>query len=380
VNLTVLAVNIMLFKSLVTLVHALIVFYAALGVALVLGGLGLRRAGEGRWAWPLSLIGAIDLAGAYLVGLLVGGWLAVGLSAVLAVLLLAFVWWERLVFAARRLPPVLAYLGIGAVFVGHFYLIEVLGRGRGWDVWPAYTAGLCACFVALAWLLRREPLVDIYATPLRRAGLWLTVVPMAGSVLIFQPIVGAVTFAIAGVTYAANAALRRVLYLAYLSIGAFVVVIWSVLLALDVSEPQAYVIPLGLALSGVGWNERRHRRGVLYRLFTLLGLIVLMGSAFVQSLPRGAYAYALLLLLESLVSVAWGVRIRLRGYVQVGGLALIANAVVQLGPAFVELSGWIQLGLTGVILFGGGMVALFKREEILAARRRLAEEWREWKP
>ena len=131
---------------------------------------------------------------------------------------------------------------------------------------------------------------------------------------------------------------------------------------------------------GAGWNERRREQNISYRLPTLLGLAALMGSALVQSLPRGAFVYALLLLVESLASLGWGIRNRLRGYVQVGGAALIANAVAQLGPAFVELSGWIQLGLTGTILLGGGMAALAKREEILAARQRLTQEWRQWEP
>jgi hypothetical protein len=110
------------------------------------------------------------------------------------------------------------------------------------------------------------------------------------------------------------------------------------------------------------------------------GLVVLMGSAFVQSLGRGHWPYALLLLAESLVVIGWGVRMHLRRCIQVGGLALLANGVAQLGPAFVDLSGWIQLGLTGAILLSIGIIALVKREEILAARQRLTQEWRQWQP
>lgn len=378
VNLAILSMNSVFFKSFDTLERALIVSYAFFGVVMALGGLGLRRAGETRWAWPLYLVGAVDLGGAYLAGLFVGWWLAIGLSAVLAAVLLAFAWLERAVFVERKIPPVLAYLGIGTIFVGHFYVIGATLWGRAWAVWPGFTVGLCGLFVVLAWLLQREPIADVYATPLRRAGLSLMAVPMAGSVFVFQPSLGAVTFAIAGVTYAADAAVRRVLNLAYLGAGAFVVVIWALLMMFDVSEPQAYVIPLGLALLGGGWNERLQGRTISYLVPTLLGLTVLMGSALVQSLPRGAHVYALLLAVESLVALGWGVGTRSRGYVQFGALTLIANAFVQLGPGFVDLPRWIQLGVTGGILLGGGLAALFKREQILAARRRLTEEWREW--
>jgi hypothetical protein len=205
-------------------------------------------------------------------------------------------------------------------------------------------------------------------------------VPMAGTLIIFEPMLAAITFAIAGITYAADAALRRIIGLAYLSIGAFVVVILSVLMFFKVTETQAFAIPIGLALLGGGWNERLRGRNISYRLPTLLGLIVLMGSAFVQSLPRGAYVYALLLGFESLLALGWGIYTRSRGYVQLGILALFVNAIVQLGPGFMELPRWIQIGLTGSILLGSGLAALFKRDEIITVRQKLSEDWRKWEP
>jgi membrane protein implicated in regulation of membrane protease activity len=159
-----------------------------------------------------------------------------------------------------------------------------------------------------------------------------------------------------------------------------VVVIWGVLMALEIREPQAYIFPVGLALLSIGWNERRHGRNLQYQGCTVLGMAVLMGSAFVQSLGTGNWPYALLLTAESAVAMGWGVWRHLKRCVQVGGLALLANAIAQLGPAFVELSGWIQLGLIGSLLLGGGILALLKREELLAARQRLTTEWGTWEP
>ena len=213
------------------------------------------------------------------------------------------------------------------------------------------------------------------------AGLWLMAIPLLGSVVTrvfsWDPLLLAVTFCIASVTYAADAALRRILNMVYLSVGTFVVVIWAILAAFDVSEPQAYAIPPGLALLAVGWNERLRGRTTPYRLTTMLGLIVLMGSTFAQSLD-GHFAYAMLLGIESIIALGWGARTRSRGYVRLGGWSLIANAIVQFGPAFADLPRWIQIGVTGSILLGGGMAALFKREEILATRQKLTQEWRQW--
>ena len=175
-----------------------------------------------------------------------------------------------------------------------------------------------------------------------------------------------------------DAAARRNLILAYLAVGAYVVVVWALLLVAKVNEPQAYVLPLGLGLAALGWNERRHGRTGSYQLATMLGLLVLMGSAFLQSI--GAASYALLLLVESLAAIAWGVPTRSRGYVQLGVLALIANAFAEIGPGFVALDRWVQIGTIGSLLLGGGLIALFRRESILSLRRAVTTELKGWQP
>jgi hypothetical protein len=266
------------------------------------------------------------------------------------------------------------------VFIGHFYLLHAIAGERAGDIFPPFSAGLCAISVALAWLIKRESVTEIYAIPLRLAGLFLMVIPMVGILVIFDPLLGAVTFGIASITYLGDALLRRVLNLAYVGLCAVVVTVWAILLTFDISEPQAFIIPLGFVLLGVGWYERVRMGGRLYRLLSILGLLVLLGSAFIQSVFQDAHVYAVLLLIESLVFIGWGIGTHSRCFVQLGGLALAANTIVQLGPGFIDLPRWIQIGITGGILLGGGLAALFKREEILSRRRELTDEWRQWSP
>ena len=384
VNLGVFTTQIFLGDGVVNL-RALDIAYAALTLALLLGGLGLRRLGQGRWAWPLYVVGAFNLAGSYVVALLDRP-LAIALSAIYATLFLAYAWLERdtarlLDLHLGDLPgQALTYLGLSTIVVGHFYVLDSLGILRGG---APYVAGLCALFVLVAWLLRRGDLAVvavIYETPLRWTGLGLMLLPMAGALVSLNPLVIAITFGIAGLTYAADAAARQVLHLAYLAGAAFLVVYWALLVHFGVNEPQSYVIPTGLALLGLGWNEHRRGGNLTYRLPTLLGLVILLGSSFVQSLPRGAFVYAAWLGMESLAAIGWGVRTRSRGYVSLGAVALLANAVAQFGPAFVELPRWIQLGITGGILLGGGIGFLVKREDLLRTRRALTEEWKRWQP
>jgi hypothetical protein len=118
-------------------------------------------------------------------------------------------------------------------------------------------------------------------------------------------------------------------------------------------------------------------------------LIMLLGMTYVQSLGIFQWAiggqandifYTTLLLVESVAAIGWGVRVHSRGYVQIGGLALLVNALTQLGPAFVNLPRWIQLGSIGIILLVGGLLALYQREHLIAARRSLTGAWKRWEP
>ena len=174
------------------------------------------------------------------------------MSVTLAVFLFAFAWFERDLFITVQLPAVFTYLASGVVLVVLIYLLDTIGGSHALQFWPAYAAGQCALYVTLAWFLRHHPLGPVYGLPLRYAGLFLMGVPLIGAVIILDPVLGAVTFAIAGLTLTVDAVLHRSLTIAYLAAGAYLVVIWEVLLALEVSEVLAYFAPLGFGLLDMG--------------------------------------------------------------------------------------------------------------------------------
>lgn len=359
------------------LAESRIIAFAFVGTIFVGGATFLRQAKSKEWASPLFLIGTIYLGGAYLVSLTWLGWLAISLSSVLLILLLLNAWYERKAKDYKNVGKVVPYLGIVVLFIGHFLVLDQLGGSRIWNIWPSYTAGLCALLMGAAWMTRNRGLGEVFDIPLRRSGLLFFSIPLAGSVII-GPTISAVSFAIAGISISIDAYIRGLISLAYVGLGAFVAVIWAILFSFDVTEMQAFALPLGIALLGAGWYERARVEDYFYRPFTILGLLVLMGTAFFQSLPRGGSAYAFLLLVESLVALVAGIRTKSRGYVQLGGLALLGNAVVQLGPGFVELPRWVQIGLIGGILLGFGLAAMFRREQLIETRKKLTNEWKKW--
>ncbi len=131
--------------------RVLILAYAALGVALTIGGVFLRRAGKTIWALPLYLVAAIDVTGAYLAALAVetfsrevvlDRWLVIGLSLGFAVVALALAWLEREAFEKAKLPPLFTFLGAALIFVGELYVLRL--TPVLFENGPAYLATLCA--------------------------------------------------------------------------------------------------------------------------------------------------------------------------------------------------------------------------------------------
>ncbi|MCK4726580.1 MAG: hypothetical protein KAT29_12285, partial [Anaerolineales bacterium] len=203
VNLSILSINQMIFEKNTAMASSLIISYLALGTVMVLIGLWLRRTSRDRWAWPLYIIGGLDLVGAYIAGLFYGGWLAIGTSGVIAVLVLAISWFERESYLKLKVKsrytafPPLSYLGIWIIFIGHFYVLQAIGIPI--MSWSGYTALLCALFFMLSWLFRSDLYRDIYGTPLRVAGMGLLIIPILMALISGDSVQVAITFAIVGV-------------------------------------------------------------------------------------------------------------------------------------------------------------------------------------
>lgn len=288
-----------------------------------------------------------------------------------------------LVDAGLRRLRWMAFPGVFILYIAHFFLRKTIWPEEN-KYWMLIAASGCVLLIIVSWLLREKKLEQIFYLPFRLGGLVLAAIPLSGMfVYVYRSgayLQWAFTFGIVGAMYLGDAAIHRSPRLGYLGLLSFVAAVWAGLIHFDVQELQAYVFPIGLVLIGVGWFERvRYQKG-LYQLFTWVGCIIMLGTAFYQSIPREAWEYALLVGIESIIAIFWGIRTKSRGYVQVGGITLISNALVQFIPSFLEWSRWMQIGLTGSILLGLGLVALFQREKLLETRKKLTTEWQSWSP
>jgi hypothetical protein len=255
-------------------------------------------------------------------------------------------------------------------------LIEFLSTGPYSSLWPIITAGLCGLLVMTSWLFSDEPLYQLYGQPFHWVGLGLTIIPIVGLLATANELVGIITLAMVGSIYIMNGLQRGWIYQVYLGTAAFIGVIWLLLTMGEIEAVQLYILPVGVWLVVLAWIERYRGQIETYWLLTIIGLSLLLGSAFVQSWTSAGYAA--LLLLESLMALVIGFGIRSRSYILIGLVSLILNGLVQFLPAFAEFPRFIQVGFIGIILLGGGLIALFLREEIIGIGRRARLHWQGW--
>ena len=354
------------------------VTFSAVGILLLIVAAGLSLANLARWSWPFYLFACANLAGSYLAGLFLDQPWPIIFSLVFGLAAFSVTWVERTTLGKIKLAPLPTYVGLILLFIGHFYLLDLVSTGQNSDAWPIISASFCTLFVLTSWLFRDEPLKALYGQPLYWTGLGLMVIPAAGAVAVFNEPIGIVTMAIIGATWVLDGLARRRIYQVYMGTGAFIGLIWFGLVWMEVEFGQPYIIPAGLWLLIVAWIERYRRQYEIYVMLSITGLLILLGSAFVQSLLSSNYA--LLLLFESLVVLIVGLGGRSRSYVLIGLAGLVINGLAQFLPAFGELPRFIQIGLIGTILLGGGLLALFVREQILNVGRSMRLHWQDWGP
>lgn len=356
--------------------HASAVGYGALAVLACAAGVEIKRRGWLSWRVPLYLAAAID----FLIALGFAGAssdaLMVALLLVVAIVCFAMQWVENNALVQVKLSPALSYFGALAGLNAILYATRALSLAVEY-IPLAVTLG-SVLYVAGALALRRGELEKLYGKPLRLVGFGGIAVAMVGVFFVNAPLVGAFTYAFAALAFGTDGFFRRQIRLVYVSGASIVAAFWWLLRFNKLTEWQAYLIPLGILLLAIGWSEARRARMDLFRVATFAGVVVLLVPLFYQSLSN--VNYAALLLLESVLLFGVGLRMRSRMYVQAAILALFGNGIAQFGPAFLQLERWIHIGTIGSILLIVGLLALFRRQALLDARRAFASEWKLWRP
>lgn len=309
-------------------------------------------------------------------------------------LLLAFL-------ATLWIQPILA---LASVVLGALGTTQAMARA-GLDL-VAYPVGMALLALTyglagygMASVRRQAPRIRIWLRPLEWTALGLSataLIAVAGigfdvGELLARAVLGrTLTFAdyapqvrmvmwvlaLCGLLYLATAAVHRWLVLGYGAV-ALLLVAWGMWwrFFIDMASVQWYAVPAGLYLLGLGWLEWRQGRRTLSRWIDRAGTLVLLGTAWWQSLPGvmdNGWPYALLMGTESLLLVWWGSARRQRQFLYIGALSLIVNVITQSIEPLLSANRWIVFGLAGLLLVG--IAVLVERK--LEAIRQLSVEMR----
>ncbi len=166
-------------------------------------------------------------------------------------------------------------------------------------------------------------------------------------------------FALVGLLYLGTAVVKRRTRLGYLAgflllsgwlTYSFYILAWEQLGLL-----KAYALPAGLYLLTMAFFEWQFGSKRLGRNLDYLGLTLLLGSLFWQTLILG-WQFALLLGFEGFVSLWWGSGRRLRRFFYAGIAAVVLATVGQLVNALQAINQWVTFGIIGLLLVAVALV------------------------
>lgn len=243
--------------------------------------------------------------------------------------------------------------------------------------------GLYLFGILLKLISNRIKVLTVWLHPLTHSAVFLTAVAAAVNLpfVVKNMTATAATLAFAGALYVAIAYRGRRYILGYLGM-ALLEAAWVMLLYMnDVLQPQWYAIPGGLYFIGMGFLEwSRNRKGYAVAI-ELLGLGILLVTSFTQSL-NGAqgFPYFVLLMIESLLVIWWGVlqRRKIPFFTGIGAsvLNIIAQVTVLVNVYNVNI--WlVGLGV-GLLIMGIAVWVELKREQLRTRARELTETLEKW--
>jgi hypothetical protein len=258
------------------------------------------------------------------------------------------------------------------------FLVLTIGTGFGWAGFTlpqtlALMGGVGLALYVLARVIdlvqKRLQRLSLWRRPLERVAVLLSVTAIVGTIpsVVDNGQATAAALGFAGVLYLAIAYRGRYQQLGYLAVALLELAWVLLMLGREISQPQLYAVPIGLYFVGIGVLERRRGRIRYANILEGFGLAIILLTSFIQSLnPTGGFPYFLLLLVESLLTIAWGVVRNVKVPFFIGLGASILNIVAQLVlvATINDLWRWIIILGTGLLVVSLGILIERKRESV----------------
>jgi hypothetical protein len=180
----------------------------------------------------------------------------------------------------------------------------------------------------------------------------------------------AVAVAVSGLSLVAHGFNRRNRWLAYLGVALLEIGFMLHLVVFDVGQPQFFVIPAGLYLLSVAYQEwRRGTPAGIKVPLEIVGLTVLLVTSLLQAIGLlGAgterYTYATFLLLESVAIFGLGVALHWRRTFFAGILALLLDVGILLADPIRAMNTWYLVALIGIVMIALVVFVEQRRKQI----------------
>lgn len=194
----------------------------------------------------------------------------------------------------------------------------------------------------------------------------------------------ALSLAFAGALYITIAYRERHYPLGYLGM-ALLEIAWAILLYMnEIRQPQFYAVPGGLYFLGIAYLETQLGRKRYAVAIEMLGLGVLLVTSFAQSLNgEKGLAYFVLLMIESLLVIWWGVlqKRKVPFFTGIGASAIniAAQVIILISVHDIHrVNRWLVAFGAGLIITAIAVIAELKREQLRARSRQLSEMLETW--
>jgi hypothetical protein len=288
---------------------------------------------------------------------------------------LAMLWLDRLV----------AYISLIYFTLAILYRLHWGSRDLAEEF--ALVSGLGFGFYLMSWATEtvspKFKRLTIWINPLMRGSVALIALAISMYIIpsfaIANVTMGAAVLASAGALALTHAYRRRNYRLGYLGMALLEVAFVLLLVKNDVREMQVYALPAGLYFVVVGFLERRLHKGLFATAIESFGIVVLLLTAFIQSLDTNTgLLYFVLLLVEGLLIIWWGAARRFKIPFFMGLAASVVNVVAQI---ILLLN---TLGLTQgfgrfVIIFAVGVTLVIVAVVVERQRIQIITKAREWR-
>ena len=132
---------------------------------------------------------------------------------------------------------------------------------------------------------------------------------------------------------------------------------------LGVSETQAYTLPLGLYFMALAYLQRISGKFANRDILDYVGLFFLLFPTLIQSFGDDGAKYALLIGLEGVVVLAFGISLSYRTYIYAGVGAIVVAIFSQTYEFLFSLDRWIITGVAGLAFLFTAIYLLLRRKE-----------------